>query len=116
MSYQASGQQQEMTYSSVICSLLQPFNVEVTSPYYAFTIQFTPSSPQAGSFTLGSTWIVVSPMDGGGSYTVNFSDTVANQLILQATWTTHTSVTDVSGGGTMNITLTPLGTNECGQP
>jgi hypothetical protein len=115
-SYQASGQQEEMVYSGVICSLEQPFKVEDTSPYYAFTIQFTPSGPQAGSFSLSGTWIDVGPMDGGGSYGVNFVDTVANQLILQATWTTHTPEMDVSGGGTMNITLTPLGTGECGQP
>jgi hypothetical protein len=115
-SYQASGQQEEMTYSGVICSLLQPFKVEVTSPVYAFTIQFTPSSPEAGSFTISGTWTDVGPMDGSGSYTVNFVDNVANQLIANASWTTHTGVGDVSGSGTMNITLTPLGTNGCSQP
>jgi hypothetical protein len=81
-SYQASGQQEEMTYSGVICSLLQPFKVEVTSPVYAFTIQFTPSSPEAGSFTISGTWTDVGAMDGSGSYTVNFVDNIANQLIL----------------------------------
>jgi hypothetical protein len=115
-SYQASGQQQEMTYSGVICSLLQPFSVESTSGVYTFTNQFTPASPEAGSFTISGTWFDVGPMDGGGSYTVNFVDNVANQLIANASWTTHTGAGDVSGTGTMIITLTPLTTNECSQP
>ena len=115
-SYQASGQQQEMTYSGVICSLEQPFEVKITSAYYTFTIQFTPSSPQAGSFTISGTWFDVGPMDGNGSYTVNFVNSVANQLNANASWTTHTPVRDVTGSGIMNITLTPLGTNGCGQP
>lgn len=115
-SYQTSGQQEEMTYSGVICSLEQPFKVEVTSAYYAFTIQFTPSNPQAGSFTISGTWTDVGPMDGSGSYTLKSVDNVANQLNANASWTTHTPVRDVSGSGTMNITLTPLGTNGCSQP
>jgi hypothetical protein len=115
-SYQASGQQEEMTYSGVICSLLQPFSVVSTSGVYTFTSQFTPSSPEAGSFTISGTWVDVGPMDGGGSYTVNFVDNVANQLNANASWTTHTVIKDVSGSGTMNITLTPLTTGECNQP
>ena len=115
-SYQASGTQEEMTYSGTICRLEQPFAVEVTSPVYAFTIQLTPSSPQAGTFTLSGTWTDVGPMEGGGSYTVNYVDTVADKLVLNATSTTHTPVMDVSKSYTMNITLTPLGPNGCSQP
>jgi hypothetical protein len=116
MSYQASGQQKEMTYSGVICSLEQPFSVLVTSPVYAFTIEFTPSGLQAGSFTISGTWTDVGPMTGSGSYTVNTVDNVPNQLIANATWSTSTPVQDVSGSGTMIITLTPLDPNECLQP
>jgi hypothetical protein len=47
---------------------------------------------------------------------VNMLDTVANQLIMNASWTTHTDYMDVNGSGTMNITLTPLGDNTCGTP
>jgi hypothetical protein len=115
-SYQASGQQLEMTYSGVICSLEQPFTVVSTSPVYSFDINSTPSGPQAGSFTISGTWFGVGPMDGGGTYTVNMLDTVANQLIMNASWTTHTDYMDVNGSGTMNITLTPLGDNTCGTP
>jgi hypothetical protein len=115
-SYQASGQQLEMTYSGVICSLEQPFTVVSTSAYYSFDINSTPSSPQAGSFTISGTWFDVGPMDGSGTYTVNMLDTVANQLIMNASWTTHTGIRDVSGSGTMNITLTPLGDTTCGTP
>jgi hypothetical protein len=55
-------------------------------------------------------------MEGGGSYTVNYVDTVADKLVLNATSTTHTPVMDVSKSYTMNITLTPLGPNGCSQP
>ena len=119
-SYQASGTLYEMTYSGVICSLEQPFEVEATSPYFTFTYYLTPSSSQGGSWTASGMWNDpngnVGAMEGSGSYTVNAVDGIANELIVTGSFTTHTTIKDVTGTGTMNITLTPLDTNECSQP
>ncbi len=112
--WKATGQQEEMTYSGVICDLEQPFTVNITSAYYEFTIQFAPAGPEAGSFTYSGTWFDVGPMDGGGPYTVNAIDTVPAQLIANATGCTHTPVGDTCKSYQMHIDLTPLDTNECG--
>lgn len=120
-SYQASGTFGEMTFSGVICSLEQPFEVKATSPYFTFTYYLTPSSAQGGSWTSSGMWDDpngnVGAMDGSGSYTVNAVDGIANELSIAGAYTTHTTIADVGGTWTNNnVALTPLETNECSQP
>jgi hypothetical protein len=115
-SYTASGQQEEMSYSGSICNLAQPFTVDVASPVYTFTIQASPSSWHAGSFVLKGTWRDVGPMDGGGSYTVEGTETAATRLNFDTSSCTHTAVKDVCGSYMMHVDLTPAATAACSQP
>jgi hypothetical protein len=114
-SYRASGSQAEATYEGIICSLAEPFVVNVTSPYYEFTIQLTPSNTLIGLFTYSGTWYEVGGMEGDGAYSVTYNDNTATGLILNVAHTTHTIVGDVSGGPVYNFNLTPLETDECSQ-
>lgn len=115
--YKATGGEGTLIYSGVICGLEQPFTLNVNGPYYEFTIQFVPSSPQAGSFTYSGTEYDGAPMTAVGTYTVNGAGADAHQLILDAAHTTSNPIVgDVHVQVIYHIDLVPLGTNECGNP
>lgn len=114
-SYRASGQEAEATYEGLICSLAEPFQISVTSPYYEFTIQFTPSNALIGLFSYGGTWYDVGPLDGDGAYSVTYDGGNATGLILNVAHTTYTEVGNVHGSPEYHFNLSPLETDECSQ-
>jgi hypothetical protein len=114
--YRADGQQQELSYTALICDLEQPFTVGATSPYYQFTIQLSPDNSSGGSFTYSGTWYDVGPVSGSGSYTVQYVDGDATQLILISQHTTSTEVGDVQGPPRYEFNLTPANAQDCVQP
>ncbi len=99
LSYKAVGE--GISYSGTICDLQKPFTLISKSPYNDFTVQFTPSSTEAGSFTIkgsmvggvGTTYI-----DGSGHYTVTSLGGRATQLILNVD--NASAVNTAMGGGT----------------
>jgi hypothetical protein len=116
-SYRASGSEAEATYEGVICSLAESFQVTVTSPYYQFTIDFTPSNTLIGLFTYGGTWYDVGAITGDGAYSVTYDSNGINatQLVLNTAHTTHTIIGPVQGDPGFRFNLFPLETNECSQ-
>ncbi len=102
LSYKAVGE--GISYSGTICDLEKPFTLISKSQYNDFTVQFTPSSTEAGSFTIkgslfggaggaGTTYI-----DGSGHYTVTSGGGKATQLILNVD--NASAVNTAMGGGT----------------
>jgi hypothetical protein len=114
------------TLSGVVCDLGQPFTVlsdmigrvPAQWPYH-----FNPSSPDAGSFTLDVTGTLKSTTfhwAGDGTYTVSGGGT--DMVTLSSTFDYCVTATGPQDSVTscytapFDINLTPLDTNECGQP
>jgi hypothetical protein len=114
--YQAAGQQAELSYSGLICDLAQPFTVDATSEFYAFTIQLSPDDSRGGSFTYNGTWFDVGAVSGNGTYTVTYLEDTATQLILTSQHTTFTEVGNVQGPPVYKFDLTPANAQDCVQP
>jgi hypothetical protein len=116
LKYLANGTQEEATYQGLICDLEQPFIVMVSSPYYAFAMQFTPSGSQAGTFSYAGGWFDVGPVNGNGTYTLQGVGTENIKLIGTAAHTTSTEIGDVHGPPQYNFDLIRIDTDECSQP
>ncbi len=113
--YKASGQVGNGTWSGVVCSLAQPFTVNALPPDLVMPFEFIPTSAQAGTVTMDVTQGGVH-WKGCGTYTVQESGTENLSIVGNMA----TSFKAKGGSGNYNvaidITLTPLDTNECGQP
>lgn len=113
--YRAAGQDEVARFSGVVCSLEQPFTITKIWPGGLVTYQFTPSSPQAGTFSISGSFqeVIIS---GEGTYEVFGSEDYPG--LLQQTHECY----QVPGYPTyckekqFPIGLVPLDTAECGQP
>jgi hypothetical protein len=111
--YRASGQTADTKYSGVVCSLEQPFTVTGVNPVMTFPFQFTPSSATTGTVSFGAT-IPNLVASGGGTYTVEGADSSSPRIIMTMGSKGVTPKGTRSGGGTVQIELIPLDSNECG--
>jgi hypothetical protein len=113
--YRASAKIAEATVSGVICSLGQPFTLEVSTSFVDYKIEFSPTSPGAGTYSFQ--WAKgVTTMGGSGNYTVQAAETDTPRLSLSRTNTGVIPLGSDTDGGAVVINLAPLDTDECKQP
>lgn len=113
--YRATGQTADTTYSGVICSLEKPFTVNANNPVIAYPFEFIPSSATNGTVSFKAT-IPMLHAFGSGTYTIEGADTKTPRIIMTAGSTGITPKFSLSGGGTVQIDLVPLDTDECSRP
>jgi hypothetical protein len=113
--YKATGQVADAKFSGVICSLEQPFSLDVTTPFVAYLIEFTPTSPTGGTYTFQWAKEVVTAA-GSGNYTIEGAGTDSPRLAVTGDSTGTIPIGSVSANGAVLIDLIPLDTDECKQP
>ena len=111
-----------VTFSGTICSLENPFTVYGSA--YNYNLKFTPSSDSftpstdsKGTWTL-DTFIEEGKVTGGGTYTIENldSDKPRIKVMGDSTVTVPYHPPIRTGSGTFYLDLTPLDTDECGEP
>ena len=110
--YEVTGQIADAQFSGVICSLEQPFTIDVTTPFVNYPLEFTPSSSTGGSYSFQWTQGIVNA-SGSGTYTVAGLETDSPQLSVSGDSTGTIPVGSVSGAGAVVLNLSPLGTGAC---
>lgn len=114
--YQASGTDGPFSWSGVVCSLDQPFTVSTGGGPPMQSFSFIPSSPQGGTASYDETKFDTH-WTGHGTYSVQGSGAENLSILGQINdGCAATKAGKTCKGFPFQITLTPLGTNECGQP
>jgi len=111
MSYQASGQVGNGTWSGVVCSLDQPFTIMALPPDLEMHFEFIPTSSQAGSVSFDVTKFGTH-CAGSGTYTVQGSGTEKLRIVGQLAGRYTTNAGSGAYDVPLDIDLTPLG-NTC---
>jgi len=107
--YSIEGGGGDLHFKGTICDLGAPFSASGTN--WGLTLDFTPSSRTAGTYTLSGTAGGV-PWTGNGNYTVTITGNGnGGTLTTNGSNTVHSSVGDFSHTGTLNFQLSVI--NHC---
>jgi hypothetical protein len=105
--YQATGTFGEGTFSGTIASLEKPFTLTVTAPGAETQLSFTPSGPEAGTFTIDGHAQGGAVFSGSGTYTVKDAGSTSPTLITSDAGKTAASGMTFSWGHGVPIQLVP---------
>lgn len=114
--YKVTGQEGGNTYSGIICDLEKPFTLKANfEPWWEMNFELTPTSAQAGTFTITGAHYETGPYDGYGTYTISSVNEATSTLTLKfTTLMHHTSIGSFDvNPGEYHPTLVPLDTQEC---
>jgi hypothetical protein len=105
--YTATGTYGDGTFFGSIPSLEEPFTITVTAPGASTELRFTPSGPEAGSFTIAGHAAGGAVFSGKGTYTVKGAGTTSPELITSDAGTTKAPGMGLSWGHNVPIPLVP---------
>ncbi len=88
-SYKVTGQEGINVYSGMIYDLENPFTIKANTQYWEMDFELTPTSSQAGTFTMTGTHYEAGPYDGEGTYTIGPMNAGTCQLSLNFTTLIH---------------------------
>ena len=116
--YRVSGTAGETVLSGVICDLDQPFTIKSNNPFLE-AVEFTPDSPSFGKWEVATKNGVIG--GGDGRYVLQGPADNRTGIFLNGFSTGSSHGITLSGGGSFQLTLTPLSLvptipdKECGQ-
>ncbi|MGQ2990787.1 MAG: hypothetical protein ACT6RD_06025 [Brevundimonas sp.] len=106
--YSIEGGADEFHGTGLICDIGQPFTVEGNG----VTVNFTPSSPQGGSYRYSGSMYGFR-LSGNGTYTVTYNGDVATGIVATGPGSVGTAYGAVSGSGDEHYELTPSHNYNC---
>jgi hypothetical protein len=118
--YKVTGEINGNSYSGVVCDLEKPFTLKAKFlSWWEMDFELTPTSAQAGTFTMTGMHFETGPYTGEGVYTISPANEGTYQLALNFTTLIHHSdvfgAVDALSHGPISYypTLIPLETREC---